>query len=45
MERSELAAGDENLQFMKNPNWVGDNPSDVPSSFDGNYQDPMGNAP
>ena len=31
MDRSLLAAGDENMQFINNPQWVGDNPSDAPS--------------
>ena len=42
LERSILAGGDENIQFMKDPNWVGDNPSDSPLSDIENNQDLMG---
>ena len=42
LERSILAGGDENIQFMKDPNWVGDNPSDSPLSDIENNQDLIG---
>lgn len=33
MERSILAAGDENVKFVDDPGWVGSNPSDTPLSL------------